>query len=73
MPNPNVNPTVKSHDTIKGDKIQCLWKEKNTKPKGMVGKNSKDTAKIQKTVVGQMKKCDQIKITCNFLLNVWHF
>ena len=70
MPNPNVNPTVKSLDTIKCDKILCLWKEKAPKPRGMIGKNNKDMVKSSKPVVDQMKKCDQIKITYNFLLNV---
>lgn len=73
MPNTNVKPTVKNLDTIKWDKIWCLWKEKNPKPRRMIKKNNKDTAKSSKPVVGQMKKCDQIKIIYNFLLNIWHF
>lgn len=39
VPNPNVNPTVKSLDTIKCDKIQCVWNEKR---KDVVRDKNKD-------------------------------
>lgn len=73
MPNPNVNPIVKSLDTIKCDTIRCLWKDKKPKPRGTIGKNNKDMAKSSKTVIRQMRKCDQIKMTYNFFIKCTTF
>lgn len=73
MPNSNVNPTVKSLGIVNCDKKWHLWKEKTSKPRRMIGRNNKDMAESSKSVVGQMKKCDQIKMTYKFLLNIWHF